>query len=148
MNFLKKYYDISQPSSYTGLNSFFRKIKNKKNKFNRKNLKNWLQQQETYNLHYPVRKKFERNSINVGFIDQLWQIDLCDVRNISEFNDGFNYILTAIDVFSKYAWAIPIKSKDSINIIKSFDIIFASNRKPNSIQADKVFLNNKNYFQF
>ena len=41
--------------------------------------------------------------------DEIWSADLVDMQAFSSFNKGFKYILTVIDVFSKYAWAVPIK---------------------------------------
>ena len=58
------------------------------------------------------------------------------MREFSKENDGYNYLLTVIDCFSKYAWAIPIKNKTPEEIIKSFDYIFKE-RRPIKLQTDK-----------
>ncbi len=60
----------------------------------------------------------------VNGIDKRWQADLVEMREFADENNGFNYLLTVIDCFSKYAWAIPIKNKTAEEIIKSFDNIF------------------------
>ena len=44
-------------------------------------------------------------------IDDQWQANLVDMQNLSSVNKKYNYILTVIDIFSKFAWAIPIKRK-------------------------------------
>ena len=66
------------------------------------------------------------------------------MREFSDENKGFNYLLTVIDCFSKYAWAIPIKNKTAEEIINSFDQIFKQ-RQPLKLQTDKgkEFINNK-----
>ncbi len=60
----------------------------------------------------------------VNGIDKRWQADLVEMREFADENNWFNYLLTVIDCFSKYAWAIPIKNKTAEEIIKSFDNIF------------------------
>ena len=64
---------------------------------------------------------------------------------ISNFNKGFRFLLCVIDIFSKYAWVIPLKDKKGISIVNAFQIILKeSNRKPNKIWVDKgsEFYNN------
>ena len=57
---------------------------------------------------------------------------------LSKFNKGFRFLLCAIDIFSKYAWVVPLKDKKGISIVNAFQIILKeSNRKPNKIWADK-----------
>ena len=64
---------------------------------------------------------------------------------LSKFNKGFGFLLCFIDIFSKYAWIIPLKDKKSISILNAFQkILNESNRKPNKIWVDKgsEFYNN------
>ncbi|CAF0736034.1 unnamed protein product [Brachionus calyciflorus] len=83
-------------------------LKNLKNQFN-----DWLLEQEPYTLHRPLRKKFVREKvISIGNND-LWQADLVDVSNIAKENKGYKFLLTVIDVFSKFAWVLPLKNKSS-----------------------------------
>ena len=57
---------------------------------------------------------------------------------ISKFNKGFRFLLCVIDIFSKYAWVIPLKDKKGISIVNAFkQILKESNRKPNKICVDK-----------
>ena len=51
----------------------------------------------------------------------IWSADLVDMQAFSSFNKGFKYILTVIDVFSKYAWAVPIKDKSAASVTKAFE---------------------------
>ena len=107
-----------------------------------KNVKDWLKSQETYTLHKPVRRRFKRRKTYCLGVDHLWQIDLVDVSSLSRYNDGYRYLLTCIDCFSRYAWAIPIKNKTSASIVAAFDSIIDI-RKPTYLQSDKgtEFLN-------
>ena len=53
---------------------------------------------------------------------------------ISKFNRGFRFLLCVIDIFSKYAWVIPLKDKKGVSIVNAFQkILNDSNRKPNKI---------------
>ena len=57
---------------------------------------------------------------------------------ISKFNKGFRFLLCVIDIFSKYAWVVPLKDKKGITITNAFqNILKESNRKPNKIWVDK-----------
>ena len=67
---------------------------------------------DTYTLHKLAHRNFKRNRVIVGGIDEKWQMDLADMQSLEEYNDGYRYLLVCIDVFSKYAWLIPIKSKN------------------------------------
>ena len=72
-------------------------------------------------------------------------IDLADMQLISKFNKGFGFLLRVIDIFTKYAWVVPLKDKKGITITNAFQkILKESNRKPNKIWVDKgsEFYNN------
>ena len=57
---------------------------------------------------------------------------------ISKFNEGFRFLLCVIDIYSKYAWVVPLKHKTGVSIVRAFQIILKkSNRKPNKIWVDK-----------
>jgi len=56
-------------------------------------------------LHAPARKNFSRRRVIVRGYDDLWQADIIETHPYSHFNKGYHYILTVIDVLSKYAWA-------------------------------------------
>ena len=79
------------------------------------------------------------------FRDNIWGVDLADIQLLSKFNKGFRFLLCVIDIFSKYAWVIPLKDKKGISTVNAFQkILKESNRKPNKIWVDKgsEFYNN------
>ena len=96
-------------------------------------------------LHKPIIRKFKKRKVYSSFKDNIWGADLADMQLLSKFNKGFTFLLRVIDIFSKYAWVIPLKDKKGISIVKGFQkIINNSKRKPNKIWVDKVseFYNN------
>ncbi|MCU7951726.1 MAG: DDE-type integrase/transposase/recombinase [gamma proteobacterium symbiont of Bathyaustriella thionipta] len=68
--------------------------------------------------------------------DEIWSADLVDMQAFSSVNKGFKYILTVIDVFSKYAWAIPLKNKTGISVTKAFEKIIGE-RIPKKLWVDE-----------
>ena len=54
---------------------------------------------------------FEKRKVNSPFIDNIWVADLADMQLINKFNKGFRFLLCVIDIYSKYAWVIPLKDK-------------------------------------
>ena len=63
---------------------------------------------------------------------------------LSKYNRGIKYLLCAIDLFSKYAWVVPLKDKRGISIVNAFQKIISEGRKPNKIWVDQgsEFYNN------
>ena len=67
-------------------------------------------------------------------MDNIWDADLTDMQLISKFNKGFKLLLCVIDIFSKYAWVIPLKDKKGIIITNAFQTFLDEcNCKPNKI---------------
>jgi len=93
-------------------------------------------------MHKPRRIRFPRRKTYSKGIRDLYQIDLADVSNLSPFNDGMRYLLTCIDVFTKRAWAIPIKAKSARGVADAFEKI-VDEGQCNMVQSDKgtEFLN-------
>ncbi|XP_054272639.1 uncharacterized protein LOC128992920 [Macrosteles quadrilineatus] len=143
------YYDPEDPASYGGVTPLVRAIrdgiekknnnKGKNKKTTRKVVLDWLRTQDTYTLHKPVRKRFARNRYVIFGPDELWQADLNDMRGLSAFNDGINYLLTAIDVFSKRLYVVPLKTKSGAEVANAFENIFKKTTvtPPRCLQTDK-----------
>ena len=101
-------------------------------------------------LHKPITRKFKKRKLYSAFKDNIWGTDLADIQLISKFNKGFRFLLCVIDIFSKYAWFVPLKDKKGVSIVNAFQCIlknsmkFHSNRKTNQICVDKggEFYNN------
>ena len=106
-------------------------------------VREWLRENETYTLHKPVRYKFKRNRVIVNEIDDQWQADLVDISSLSRFNKGYKFLLTCIDVFSKYAWVVPLRNKTSSSLVNAFQSLLDLGRSPVKLQTDQglEFLN-------
>ena len=137
------YYDTKSTVAYSGINRLYKAAKKVIPGIKLSEVKKWLKTQHTYTLHRPIKRKYQRSRYFVSGIDKLWQVDLADMIMISKLNDGYNYILTCIDTFSKYAWAIPVHRKTGTDVTVAFRKILASGRKPEKLQSDmgKEFLN-------
>ena len=97
---------------------------------------NFTMEDLSQELNKPVINKFERKKVIVNHIDEIHSCDLVDMVKYSKVNTGFKYIFTNIDVFSKYAWSFPIKSKKILDIKPCFEKIFKE-RKPSYIWSDQ-----------
>ena len=89
-------------------------------------------------LHKPIIRKFEKCKICSSFNDNVWGADLVDMQLISKCNKGFFLFIMAINIYSKYAWVLPLKDKKGITIIIAFiRVLDESSHKPNKIWVDK-----------
>ena len=116
-----KYYDPAFPGSFSGLDRFFNAIK-KDGVYNisRDDVQEWLKSQDTYTVNKPVRRKFKRNRVIVSGIDDQWDGDLMDLSSLAKYNKNHKFILILIDIFSRFVWAVPLKSKHAFEIIRAF----------------------------
>ena len=96
-------------------------------------------------LHKPVIKKFNKRKVYSQFKDNIWGVDLADMQSLSKKNKGIKYLLCATDLYSKYAFVIPLKDKKGTSVTHGFNkIIKQSRAKPNKIWVDQgsEFYNN------
>ena len=95
-------------------------------------------QQLAEELHKPIIKEFEKRKVYAAFKDNIWGADLADMQLLSKYNKGIRFLLCVIDIFSKYAWVVPLKDKKGVSIATAFQsVLKQSNRKPNKIWVDK-----------
>ena len=71
-------------------------------------------------LHKSIITKFKKRKAYSLFRDNIWRADLADMQSLSRYNKGIRHLLCAIDLFSKYAWVIPIKDKKGTSIVNAF----------------------------
>ena len=73
-------------------------------------------------LHKPIIKKFEKRKVQAAFKDNIWGADLADMQLLSRYNKGIRFLLCVIDIFSKYAWVVPLKDKEGVSIVQHFKV--------------------------
>ncbi|KAI8484230.1 hypothetical protein Bbelb_380150 [Branchiostoma belcheri] len=136
------YYDPGNPAGFGGVGRLHQAV-GSKHGITRQQVKDWLRSQDTYTLHKPIRRRFKRGRVVVSGLNHQWQADLADLSSLAKHNDGYRYLLTCIDVLSKFAWAVPIKDKKGLTLVEAFQSILDEGRKPWRLQTDQgtEFLN-------
>ena len=90
-------------------------------------------------LHKPIIKKLKKRKVHSAHIDEIWAADLADMQLLSKTKKGIRYLLYVVDLFSRYAFAILLKSKTGSAVVDAFEeILNKTGRKPNKIWVDKV----------
>ena len=106
----------------------------------KKETQKWLSDQLAYSLNKPMRKRFPTRAYKTFGIDDLWQMDLMEMIPYSKINNGNKYILTCINVYSRFARAIPVKAKSAEEMSKAINILFKDGH-PNNLQTDLGYQN-------
>ena len=89
-------------------------------------------------LRKPIIRKFNKRKVYSSFKDNIWGVDLADMQLLSKFNKGIRFLLCVIDLFSKYAFVLPLKDKKGVSVVNAFQsILDKSGRKPNKIWVDQ-----------
>jgi len=134
---MEAYLDPNQPGSFRGLDAIKRHTR-----VRFKTAQDWLSGQNAYTLHKQSINKFRRRKTYAHGINDLWQADLVDLSSLAGQNDSNRYLLTCIDVFSKYARVEPLKNKTGSSLTQAFGKMIAD-QQCNFLQTDKgsEFLN-------
>ena len=77
-------------------------------------------QQLANEFHKPIIRKFKKRKVYSSFKNNIWSVDLADMQLISKHKKGTRYLLCVIDLFSKYAWVVPLKDKKGVSIVNGF----------------------------
>ena len=130
------YFNPRSPASYSNISKMWQEVRNSGKSIKYKEVKTFLENLPTYQLHKPAIKSFPYRKTMASYAYQQFQADLVDMQKFADSNDGYNYILTVIDIFSRYAWALPLRSKRGEDVKKLFVEIF-KNGFPEKIQFDE-----------
>ena len=87
-------------------------------------------------IHKPVRKRFYKRTVFAKQVDDIWTADLVDMSPFSGSNRGYKHLLTVIDIFSKYGWIVPLKTKTGKEVAHAFQKLFL-NGYPSRLWTDK-----------
>ena len=109
-----------------------------------KNVEKQQQQLLAKEVFSPQITKFRRERVIPLYKDEIWSADLIDKSSLSKYNNNYKFILTVIDIFTKYAWAIPLKNKSGLSITNGFKIVLgespqggSESRKPEKLWVDR-----------
>ena len=96
----------------------------------------------------PQITKFRRERIIPLYKDKTWSADLIDKSSLCKNKNNCKYILTVIDIFTKYAWAIPLKNKSGLSITNGFKTILSEGPQggSESQQPEKLCVDRGNEF--
>ena len=95
-------------------------------------------QQLADELHKPIIRKLEKRKVYSSCKDNILGADLVDMQLRSKLNKGILFLLCVNDIYSKYAWVVPLKDKKGITITNAIQKkCRKSRRKPNKIWVDK-----------
>ena len=103
-----------------GLASMVCNVFDKKSKKSGVNIEAKHNEQLATELHKPIIRNFKKRTVYSGFKDNILGADLADIQLLSKVNKGFRFLLCVIDIFSKYAWVVPLKDKKGISIVNAF----------------------------
>jgi hypothetical protein len=136
---LENYVTPNLPGSFAGFESFFRSLKERGVvvQEDKRRVKEWMKGNSTYTKHRYARRRFPTNKVIVNGIDDTWQMDLVDMCSYSRTNNGYNWILVCIDVFSKFVWIKLLKTKAANPVAVAFREIISDGRKPINLQCDE-----------
>ena len=88
-------------------------------------------------LHRQIIKKIKRRKVYSSFRDNIWSFYLADMQSLSRYNKRIKHLLCPIDLFSKYAWFVPLKDKTGIGIVNAFQKKISEGKKTNKIWVDQ-----------
>ena len=136
--YLKKiYFNPEEPGSYEGVDKLYQRVKKEgKFKLTKSRVKRWLQNQLSYSLNKHVDRNFPRGKVIVEGIDSQFDADLASMTDYADSNQGYKYLLVVIDIFSRYGWVEPLKDKSANNIVRAFNNIIETGRKPRILRTD------------
>jgi len=130
----RSYCNLNNPGSFAGVSGF---IRNTVPTARRQEAAQALSSLPTYTYFRNSRRRFPRRQTFVPCLGNQFQADLIDVRKYKHHNSGVSYILTCIDVFSRYAYMVPIKNKRAPTVISAFKLVFkTAKRFPTYVQTD------------
>ena len=130
------YTDLRHPASFSSPYTLFRAVKQKNPNILYRDVESWLETQ-------PVYIKYRRIKVLSRALRYQYQANLVDYSALKRDNRSFTFLLTIIDIFSRFALAIPIKSKKGPHVATALEKAFKVMKPPKKLQTDmeKEFYN-------
>lgn len=132
------YFNPRHPASFKGPHKLYEVVKEEgKHKIGLAKIQRWLHTIPSYSLHKPVRRKFKRLKVIVTGLRDQYEADLADMQKLKRYNDDYTFLLVVIDVFSRFLWVEPLKSKNEQDVVNGFRKIFQRAPKPRRLRTDR-----------
>jgi hypothetical protein len=127
----------ADPAQKGGRDKLYFRLYQKYIGISRRKVMEFIQKQETHQLHKPPHPKRINQPIVAARPFQRWQMDLIDMSSLAQCNNNDNWILTVIDVFTKHAWAVALKNKRGLTVTLALrNILLASQETPSLMHSD------------
>jgi len=110
-------YDPARPTAFSTLRKLVAAVKKNNNL---DDIRDRLEKEDAFTIHRPIRERFARKLYKVNNVMDVWECDLSDVRALGIFNDNYEYILSAIDVFSKFLHLVLLRTKTVTAVASAF----------------------------
>ena len=139
-NYLKQvYYNPKNPASFSEVERLYQYVKQHSQfKISRGIIRQWLSKQETYTLHHPVRRKFQRPRVLSFYKNYQWDTDTANLTKYRKDNDNYGYFAVFIDIFTCYLYTKPLYRLTGDEMIKAMKTILNQNQdKPDNIRSDQ-----------
>ena len=132
------YFDPTAGGSYATPLKLLKEVKRRAHYPNvgLRRIQTYLNKHAPYTLYKPAKTRFPTPPVHVSRIDEQFDMDLVDVSRQHADNDGVRYLLSAIDVLSKYAFLEPLKTKEGVEVAAAARKIF-DERQPEQVATDR-----------
>ena len=130
------YYDVNSPHFLSGIHKLYRAAKAKDKTVTLRKVKDFLAGENTYTLHRQYRKPKTYRKTLAYSINELHQADLIDISSLSKTNRNYKFLLVVIDVFSRKAYVVPIKTKSGTDVRSALQQIH-NEATPKKLQTDR-----------
>lgn len=128
------YYDPK--FGYLSATKLYRKAKELGLKATMKEVKQFLSEQETAQINKQTTRKTKYRPIVAHYVNDIWQADLLDMQKWSKFNKGYKWILSIVDIYSRYSWAIPLYRKSTALVRDEFEKLFNQGNQIENLTTD------------
>ena len=143
-SYLRKiYFDPRHPGGFASADKLYKTVQREgKFKVSQADVRRWLASVDSYTMNRPVVRRLDnrrrtKNKLPIHHLFEQWDADLMDMRADAKANDGYAYILVVIDVFSRYLWTRPLKTKTLTEVKEAFeDILSKAGQTPQRLRTD------------
>ena len=134
----KDYKNPNLPGSFGGVRKFQTEYKRPGHNLKYNDARKALEGVDSYSIYKQVKENFLTRPVVTMTIDHIWDLDLLSIpKDIVQVNDGYSFILGAIDIFSRFVFVTPLTSKKAAVVLQGFkDILSTTSCSPNIVRSD------------